>query len=270
MTDIDKIPSISPAEIAALRSQNILTITDLWQRVGKDFNQGINSLAEQTNIEPKRLVELLKSQALLESESRGASWPARHWLELALLALLLLVLGLFLYARSTAALSWSAPPIGWGQPALVLQVVASHDLPAYYRITPQDLASAVRPEQSGGIRDQAEALGSFTLREVVSGSVLLSDWLSTPIAAPTDEYALVSLPVASHMLKLVKPGEPASFMVAPRRPGTDCQTGTTLFDGLILAVQDEQEGASLVVAIPSSQLDALRLCLGFADVVVVR
>jgi hypothetical protein len=270
MVKIDKIPGVTQNEIAALRSQGIQTVTDLWQRVGGDFNQGINSLAGQANIEPERLIELLKSQALKESESNDASWPARHWLELVLLVLLLLVVGLFLFARSTAALKWIVAPIGWGQPGQTHQVYNVRNLPAFHRIVAQDLADGQRLAQPGGITDQAEALGRFTLREVVSGSVLLPDWLSTPVAVPSDEYAVISLPVASHMLSLVSPGKPASFLLAPRQPAADCRPGTTPFNGIVLAIQNEQEGASIVVAMPSSQLDTLRLCLGVADVVVVQ
>jgi hypothetical protein len=218
-------------------------------------------------IEPGRLVSY-QSEALQETSAEPLACPSLAGL--AVLALLVLVAGLFLYARSTAALSWAPAPFGWGQPASASQVVALRDLPPYSLITPQDLATDVRLVQPGGITDQAEALGRFTLQEVSSGSVLLSDWLSVPVAEPSVEYALVSLPVARHMLALVSPGKPASFILAPREPGSDCQAGATPLEGIVLASQAEEESASIVVAIPSGQINALRLCLGFSDVVVVR
>lgn len=105
MIRIDKIPGIKPDEADVLRLQNIRSISDLWSRIGQDFDLGIDNLADDTGIEKSRLIELLKTQALREIKRQG-SWAGRHWLELAILALLLLVLALLLYASSTSVLAW--------------------------------------------------------------------------------------------------------------------------------------------------------------------
>jgi hypothetical protein len=105
MTRIDKIPDITLAEVEALRSQNIHSITGLWDHISQDLDCGINNLADDTHIKKSRLVELLKAQALEEADRKG-SRAGRHWLELAILALLLLILTLFIYASSTGVLAW--------------------------------------------------------------------------------------------------------------------------------------------------------------------
>jgi hypothetical protein len=105
MTRIDKIPGIKSNEVKVLHSQNISSITDLWSKIGQEFDHGIDNLADDTGIKKSRLVELLKAQAVKEANRQG-SWAGRHWLELAILALLLLVLALLLYASSTGVLAW--------------------------------------------------------------------------------------------------------------------------------------------------------------------
>ena len=107
MTSIDKIPGISSDEANILHSQNIQRTSDIWSKIGQDFDHGIDKMAEDTGIEKSRLVELLKAQALKEAKHQR-SWTGRHWLELAILALLLLVLSLALYASSTGVLAWAA------------------------------------------------------------------------------------------------------------------------------------------------------------------
>ncbi len=269
MAKIDTLPGILPAETAALRAQAIYTDSDLWQAVGADYNQGIKTLADKAKIKPERLLELLKAQALRQGQSHSVAWPARNWLELVLLALLLLVAGLFGYARSTGVMKWLAAPLGWGQPGQANQVYAVQALPAYHRIVAQDLAEGVRPAQSGAMTDPAEALGRFTLQKVASGSPLLADSLSVPANPQSGEYVVISLPVTGQALALVSPGQPVSFILAPRQPGQDCHAAAPL-EGIILAAPVGQDSAAIVVAMPSGQLPALRACLGFSDVVIAR
>lgn len=102
MIRIEKIPRITPDEIKALRSQGIRSVADLWHHLGQDLDGGIDSLVEHSGLEKIRLVELLKSLALSEAIRKG-SWAGRHWLELVLLGVLLLILALILYARTAVA-----------------------------------------------------------------------------------------------------------------------------------------------------------------------
>ena len=97
MTRIDKIPDITPAEVEALHTRNIDNTSALWREVGQDFNHSIDDLAEKAGIDKSRLVDLLKAQALVEFAHKG-SWAGRHWLELAILVLFLLILSLVFYA----------------------------------------------------------------------------------------------------------------------------------------------------------------------------
>jgi hypothetical protein len=112
MEKINHIPGITDNEINSLNQQGINTVADLWQQVGRDFNNGIDASAEQAGIEKDRLTVLLKAQALKESDTQG-SWLSCNWMELSLLVGLLIIMGLYFRARASGVLAWIVWPIGW-------------------------------------------------------------------------------------------------------------------------------------------------------------
>jgi hypothetical protein len=269
MDKLEKIPGITLSELESLRRQGICTVTALWSRVGADFDKGLDAIAAQAGIDKERLVVLLKGQVLKESDSQE-NWLSRNWLELSLVAILLLVFGLYLYARSTGALAWVARPLGW-RPAATTQLVYTYkDIPAYHLLKEADLIERPGPATPGAFSARYEVVGRFTLEKIDSGEVLLSRQLSQPVVDRRLPYIVLSIPVAEHMVSLVSPGQPVSFFLAPRDPEATCEHQDTWFDGIVLKTQVDEDGASLLVAIPEKDLYALRACMGFSDLIVAR
>jgi hypothetical protein len=85
MTDISKLKGIKPDEVESLRQRNVKTIEALWSRVGKGPDE-INLLVEQTGIDEARLLHLLLIEGAGDSRRLGSSLLKRHWLDLILIA----------------------------------------------------------------------------------------------------------------------------------------------------------------------------------------
>jgi hypothetical protein len=47
---MEEFKGISGEEVEKLRAVGIATVTDLWSRVGRDFDDGIHDLSEETSI----------------------------------------------------------------------------------------------------------------------------------------------------------------------------------------------------------------------------
>jgi hypothetical protein len=263
MTSIEKIPGITAQECQALSQLGIKTITKMWEHIGVDYNNGIDELARKTKIDKVRLVELLKSQALVEAEGKNTSWMARNWLGLALLSFLLIILALFAYHVSQGTLTWLYQPL-----TSVPTVYAAKDLPAFHLLTEADLLEGTRKQIDGTFQDKEDLVGRFMLQDVVSGTAILGSWVSLPITDPSRTYLALSLPVPDHNLTLIQPGYPASITLTPRDTENSCPQ-TSLVDVIILAEESDGKSSAVVVALASEDIATLQRCLGSSDVIVV-
>ena len=135
------------AEITQLANQQITSLTALWERIGKDFDHGLDEVAGATGIDVARLRGVLAHKAKrdfdLVGESLGkpqAVWRTRtthalerHWLEIAGAALILLTL--FLILRAAGLMGRLPAPFGLRERV----VVAARDLDAGAVIRQGDL-----------------------------------------------------------------------------------------------------------------------------------
>jgi hypothetical protein len=97
MADICKLKGITDAEATALREKcQIETVEDLWLRINSAENPW-KSLAANSGIEKKRLIDLLAAEGMRQPGFAGA-WFKRHWLDV-LILLLMLALGLGIWRR---------------------------------------------------------------------------------------------------------------------------------------------------------------------------
>lgn len=89
MTPIHKLKGITSRERSLLEKSQILTVEQLWIAVGKDETE-IDRLGNVIGSR-SRLLELLTTDGLRQTSTLGDSWLARHWLDL-LLGLVLIVM----------------------------------------------------------------------------------------------------------------------------------------------------------------------------------
>jgi hypothetical protein len=98
VTDISRLEGVTSQEPSALRARGIQTIDDLWARIGEDTDLGIVECAQQTGISQDRLIDLLAAQSRHEAQQADLSWLRRHWIEVILVAIPVIVIVLALRA----------------------------------------------------------------------------------------------------------------------------------------------------------------------------
>ena len=71
---ISELEGIKPDEAEKLRNVGITTIRDLWVRIGKDPENGLDKLAKQVDMEPHRLMDLLAARVVIEARKGESTW----------------------------------------------------------------------------------------------------------------------------------------------------------------------------------------------------
>lgn len=99
MTPIHKLKGITTRERLLLEKNDILTVEQLWTAVGKDESEieRVGNLLGSKS----RLLELLTADGLRQTRTLGDSWIGRHWLDL-VLGLVLLMIIILLMVRVAA------------------------------------------------------------------------------------------------------------------------------------------------------------------------
>jgi hypothetical protein len=107
-----------PAEgINNLSAKSIKSTDALWARVGESlergsFEEGINWIAQNTQISPAELTNFLADRAMSDTKREG-SWLKRHWLDVLVVAgcIILLTLGW----RAIGVFPAQSRPLGPGE-----------------------------------------------------------------------------------------------------------------------------------------------------------
>ncbi len=84
---IDQLAGSRPEEVANLKRIEVATITELWERVGTNADQGIDKLANASTIDKNILTTLLCFQAKREADASCGTWLERNLLEILLVML---------------------------------------------------------------------------------------------------------------------------------------------------------------------------------------
>jgi hypothetical protein len=97
MANIAKLKGITDSEAEALRMTcQIATVEDLWLRISGADN-ALQSIADSSGIEKKRLIHLLAAEGSRQTDFAGA-WLKRHWSDL-LILLVALCLAILIWRR---------------------------------------------------------------------------------------------------------------------------------------------------------------------------
>lgn len=81
MRDLWGLKGITAEDIQKLRGQGITGIDELWSRIGKDFDCGIDELARTAVIDRSHVIELLAADAECEAEKAATGELKRLWPE---------------------------------------------------------------------------------------------------------------------------------------------------------------------------------------------
>lgn len=256
--------NISPDEVEKLHSVGIQTHADLWERVGQDPNRGLSIVAGDCAVPEDRLEELLLWLAVQEVNRPQGSWLSRNWLELSLVSLVVVVALLIARAGLAAGIAALLPLFE----RRAVMVVAAHDLPAYHLLSEDDLHSASGVEHPAGFNTVGDVAGRFTLTELVSGTVLLSEQLSIP-AGLSSGWIVLAVPVAQDASGIAVPGLCGSLLLVPRDSLQQTPPWPLRVDVIVLATSEAGKEPSLVVAVKHEDLDRLSQSLGVSEVYLV-
>lgn len=242
MSDVSTIPGINDDETKALRDHSVWSIEDFWATTAQ--KDGIETLAQKTEIEPQRLLALVAAQAVHEADEATRGWWARYGPE-TLLALLALALVL-LVVRAAGGLAWLPEPWGLSRTALV----AVRDLPAGHVLEAGDVQTAwLTGENAFQTVDEMESLVLTTA--VGRGQRLHhEDTLSLDLSGLT----VIALPLAGGTVGAALPGSYVDLLFAP--PADQSGVETQRLSAIpLLAVDDTGEMSTLLVALTASQLE---------------
>jgi hypothetical protein len=232
-----------PADRKVLRKLHLSTLDDIWREIGKDLD-GLDPLV-QKGVDRSRLIDSLMRSAALEAEEKGASWPRRHFLDLALAAA---ALGLVALLARAVPLADSAG-------------IALRDLRAGERVSADSLHGA-DPDQIANRR---------LTRDVPRGGYVRPGWLESVPALKDEELRgrfRMSLRIRAEDLRLL-PTLPAraSFAVAA---GQGTPRALLLRGVPVLAAEKAGDNITLDAAFTEAELRDLLPLLPKAEVRVVR
>jgi hypothetical protein len=246
MVAIEKLPGIQPREVPALNGAGIRQDTELWESLER---QGIQQLATDTSLDSNRLFELL---AQCRTGQDRANWGQRHWPELLLTALILLLLVPWLQIRNSRQ----------------VVVRTAGGLPALHLIQRQDLRLARGRKLADGFESTSDVLGRLTLQEIAAGEPLRAEQLGPSPGRPWPGRRVLALPVRAELLAGLGRGSRVGLLLSPRKAGPRAQA-ILIEDVLVLSIQRDVP-SSLLIAVRTKDLPALGRHLGATDVLILQ
>jgi hypothetical protein len=260
MPKINKIAGIDPKTVIAFRRQKIHTLEDLWVEMGPDWYQkgadyeaGLANVAQKTGLDRQKIQEVL---------ARGAHDPTvrPHASEIALLAGLLVLLGLL-------AWRWIASVVSMPSPVLV----AGQNLPAFHVLVESDLASAAKGAQAGSFTQPAQVSGRYLLRPLAMGEVITEDLVSSKRLDPSalaGQYVLTIPIPAGGLDSSLEPGDPAWLILSPRDLPESVTAGAVEAPALLLKLEKSGDLTLATLAIPIDRHAAIVNALGLSQVIL--
>lgn len=197
MRSDNKPSGFKPDELKLLAARNtddepITTFDQLWERIGANYDEGIELVAHTKGVSVERLREVLIEQALREKDQAGSSLLVRNWLVVALVTGLLVLVSLVLRLLGTFA--WLPPPLGVSTSI----IVAANELAVGDVIRPEDLARARRPLTTDSFTETTVLEGLVVGQAVRRGQPLRFGTLTRlQVAATEDLGAGVIVPTTA-------------------------------------------------------------------------
>jgi SAF domain-containing protein len=265
MADISKLAGIGDQEIKKLHDKQINTIDDLWARVGAGFNDK-GELRADIPIEKDRLIILLAAQGVREADQAGTPWPRRHWLDLALI--LSLVILILLIARAASAFVGAPRPLG-----LYDAVVVSKDkaLAPFHVIGPDEVTQQSMPHAPGTFSTKDDVVGRYTLQAIPANTTLRTSQLSAARLSQADlaDRAIISTSIKTGAISpAIVPGARVALVLSPRQPTEKGTSPLVVQDTILLAIDKQGDTTSITVAVKASELAQVAPLLGSSEVFV--
>ena len=107
--DSSKFEGFELGEAEKMFGNGIRGLDDLWVNIGSDPNKGITDVATETNIDSKRIIDVLADQGKREAESSTGSWLSRRWLDVILTLAPLIMIALLI--RAVGRLTFLPSPL---------------------------------------------------------------------------------------------------------------------------------------------------------------
>jgi hypothetical protein len=238
--------------------------TKLWAYIGQDFDKGIDNLAEETSIDKTQIIEFFADQGIREIKA-GNSWLRNLWFDI----FVVLLLGSLLLG----VLFWLSIFLGTNNKQVVVKV--STGLPALHIIGESDIELVSQSQKPQSFSTQEDVIGRYTLEAIPFGAVLSVDQLSDVQLAQVEpgdlaNRLIVSLSVATHTLNLAEPGYRTSLLFIPRDPAQTDASPHYLEDVIVLTAAQDDETASITIAVKEEDFDVFSQQLSVSDVFVMR
>lgn len=237
------------ADRKALRRKGISTLDSLWAEIGKDTDQGVDTLCQTAAVPPvidrSALVRDLMDSAVHEANTKGSPWLARHAPDLLLIVAVALIAGL---------VAWAIPRAGSAG-------IALRDLRAGERVSPDSLHGA-NPRQMAERR---------LTREVAEGEYVDPEWLE-PVPAlekrQLSERYRIALRISPADLRLL-PSLPGVATLAISSKG-EAPQALLLSNVPVLSAERSGDAVTLDAALGEAELRSLLPFLPQSEIRVIQ
>lgn len=236
-----------------LAAVQLHTPEDVWKKAAENPAEPLAALSGATGLTSERLKTALTDGGRAAAIPMRGNWLARHWLDLAVLGVIALVI----------ALARRDPPKS--RTALVAQALVP--VGAFQVLRDVHVTDSTRvPSTGAGRRDGLP--GRITLRPLMAGEAVTEADLG-PRMAPDAlvgraVLALSTLPVQSPVVP--QEGSRVGVVLSPRASGAG---GVVLRDVLVLSATQTDSALRMVVALAEADLPAVAALLGNSDVHLV-
>jgi hypothetical protein len=240
-------------EREALAKAKLLTPEQLWEKAAETPADPLAELSTATTLTPDRLKMALAKAGKAEVWPARGNWIARHWLDVAVLAGVVLV----------EALARQDPPRRDVPRAQLLTSV-----PAFHVLRDTDVTDTTTVPPRGAVRRDVLP-GQLTLRPMKAGEPVTAADLGPRLApdalAGRAVLSLSTLPARAAAAP--QAGSRVGVVLSPRAPGTG--GGAVLRDVLVLSTAQTDSTLRVVVAVPEADLSTAAALLGSSDVHLV-
>lgn len=241
---------LTPPERHRLTAARLGSVEALWRRAAANPPERLGPLSEAVGIERGRLADLLVGAADGAKERFGGGWLARHWLDAAVTAAV--VLALVLGARARAVT---------GAPRATLAV----DVPAYTVLRREHVALPRGADSAALLR---ALVGRVTLAPLPRGTTPAPDRLGPAVA--DDGLAgrrVLTIPLSpGASAEALPPGSRADLLLSPRAGSP--RPGALVEDVLVLRTTMGDAAPTLLAAVPAGAVAVLADRLGSSEVVL--
>lgn len=237
------------ADREALGRRGISTLDALWREIGKDQDQGIDSLCQPAatppGIDRSALVRGLMDSAVHEAGAKGSPWLSRHAPDLLMLTAVVLLAGL---------VAWAVPRAGSAG-------IALRDLRTGERVSTDALHGA----------DPRQVADRRLTRDVAEGEYVDPAWLA-PVPSLEEKRLRgryrMTLRIGAEDLRLL-PSLPGIASLAVASKGETPQA-LLLANVPVLSAERSGETVTLDAALSETELRSLLPLLPQAEIRVVR